>query len=241
MAQKYYYIKYVSKKDNKYFAAMITPAKCERSALFYINQKYQISKDKWELSRCEEIPYKIFSRLEKWQNIHLKKLEEKRKKNPSRINKMLNYLLWVSRIAGGKYSDYYDDDFKQRDMEKRKEIIDKINPDLVVSIHMNKFADASQNGAQVFYAKDNKGAENLANSICDELVKKFENARKLTLAGDYYMTNCTAKPSVIVECGFLSNPQEEANLIDEDYQNKMSYAIFCGIMHYFLTNYGVEM
>ena len=137
--------------------------------------------------------------------------------------------------------DYYDDDFKQRDMEKRKEIIDKINPDLVVSIHMNKFADSSQNGAQVFYAKDNKGAENLANSIRDELVKKFENARKLTLAGDYYMTNCTEKPSVIVECGFLSNPQEEANLIDEDYQNKMSYAIFCGIMHYFLTNYGVEM
>ena len=111
MAQKYYYIKYVNKRDNKYFAAMITPAKCERSALFYINQKYQISKDKWELSRCEEIPYKIFSRLEKWQNIHLKKLEEERKKNPPRINKMLNYLLWVSRITGGKYSDYYDDNY----------------------------------------------------------------------------------------------------------------------------------
>ena len=111
MAQKYYYIKYVSKKDNKYFAAMITPAKCERSALFWINQKYQISKDKWELSRCEEISYKIFSRLEKWQNIHLKKLEEERKKNPPRINKMLSYLLWVSRIAGGKYSDYYDDNY----------------------------------------------------------------------------------------------------------------------------------
>ena len=110
MAQKYYYIKYVNKKNDKYFAAMITPAKCERSALFYINQKYQISKDKWELSRCEEISYKIFSRLEKWQNIHLKKLEEERKKNPPRIDKMLNYLLWISRIAGGKYSDYYDDD-----------------------------------------------------------------------------------------------------------------------------------
>ena len=111
MAQKYYYIKYVNKKDNKYFVAMITLAKCERSALFYINQKYQISKDKWELSRCEEISYKIFSRLEKWQNLKIKKLEEERKKNPPRINKMLNYLLWVSRIAGGKYSDYYDDNY----------------------------------------------------------------------------------------------------------------------------------
>ena len=110
MAQKYYYIKYVSKKDNKYFAAMITPAKCERSALFYINQKYRIPKDVWELSRCEEISYKIFSRLEKWQNIHLKKLEEERKKNPPRINKMLSYLLWVSSVVGkDKIRNYYDD------------------------------------------------------------------------------------------------------------------------------------
>ena len=112
MAQKYYYIKYVSKKDNKYFAAMITPAKCERSALFYINQKYQISKDKWELSRCEEISYKIFSRLEKWQNLKIKKLEEERKKNPPRINKMLNYLLWVSSVVGkDKIRNYYDDNY----------------------------------------------------------------------------------------------------------------------------------
>ena len=81
-----------------------------------IKFKYRDEISNWEwreqecvVSSVEEIPYKIFSRLEKWQNIHLKKLEEERKKNPPRINKMLNYLLWVSRIAGGKYSDYYDD------------------------------------------------------------------------------------------------------------------------------------
>lgn len=112
MAQKYYYIKYVDKQGtNKYFAT-ITQAKCERSALFWINQKYQISKDMWNLSRCEEISYKIFSRLEKWQNIYLKKLEEKRKKEPPKLEKMLNYLSWVSSIVG-KTGPYYHDNWKK--------------------------------------------------------------------------------------------------------------------------------
>ena len=133
--------------------------------------------------------------------------------------------------------DYYDNDFKIRDMEKRKAIIDKVNPDLVISLHMNKFSDSSQNGSQVFYGENNKLSKDLADSIRDELVKNFDNARKLTLVGDYYMTNCTEKPAVIVECGFLSNETEEANLINEEYSDKMCYAIFCGIMHYALTNF----
>ena len=133
--------------------------------------------------------------------------------------------------------DYYDNDFKIRDMEKRKEIIEKANPDLVISIHMNKFSDSSQNGAQVFYGENNTLSKDLADSIRDELVKNFDNARQLTLVGDYYMTNCTNKPTVIVECGFLSNETEEANLMNEEYSDKMCYAIFCGIMHYALTNF----
>ena len=133
--------------------------------------------------------------------------------------------------------DYYDENFKIRDMEKRKEIIEKANPEIVISIHMNKFSDGSQNGAQVFYGDENDNSENLANAIRDELVKNFDNARPLTLLGEYYITDCTNKPTVIVECGFLSNQTEENNLINEEYQNKMSYAIFCGIMRYVLTNY----
>lgn len=135
--------------------------------------------------------------------------------------------------------DYYDNDFKIRDMEKRKEIIEKANPDLVISLHMNKFSDTSQNGAQVFYGEKNELSKSLADSIRDELVKNFDNARPLTLVGDYYITNCTDKPSVIVECGFLSNEIEEENLINEEYQDRMCYTIFCGIMHYALTNFEI--
>ena len=158
----------------------------------------------------------------------------------SKIEKYLracNINVIQTRTTMNGLYDYYDNDFKKRDMEKRKEVIEKADPDLVISLHMNKFSDASQNGAQVFYGETNSCSKNLADSIRDELVKNFDNARPLTLVGDYYMTNCTTKPSVIVECGFLSNPQEEANLIDPTYQDKMSYAIFCGIMHYVLTNF----
>lgn len=133
--------------------------------------------------------------------------------------------------------DVFNQDFKQQDMEKRKQIINNSKANLVVSIHMNKFTNSSSNGAQVFYGPNNENSHDLANSIRDEMVKNFNNARELTLEGDYYITNCSNIPTVIVECGFLSNEQEELNLINEDYQNKMCYSIFCGIARYLLINY----
>lgn len=125
-----------------------------------------------------------------------------------------------------------DDNFKKSDMEKRKEIIENINPNLVVSIHMNKFSLSSENGAQVFYNEENENGKKLADNIRDELIKRIDNARELTLSGDYYMVKCTNIPTVIVECGFLSNPEEELSLQNEDYQDTMCYSIFCGIFRY---------
>lgn len=145
-----------------------------------------------------------------------------------------------TRTTDNGLYDYYDNDFKIRDMEKRKEIIENSNAQLVVSIHMNKFSDGSQNGSQVFFGSENDNSENLANDIRNELVKRFDNARPLTLLGDYYITSCSNIPTVIVECGFLSNQQDEINLQNEEYQNKMCYAIFCGIARYVLTNYNLQ-
>jgi len=124
------------------------------------------------------------------------------------------------------------DDFKLVDMKKRAEIINNSGAQILISIHMNEFSSSSENGAQVFFEQDDTDSEKLANSIRDMLVANFENARKLTLAGDYYILNNTSPIGVIVECGFLSNPQEEANLNNEEYQNKMCYSIYCGIINY---------
>ena len=117
-------------------------------------------------------------------------------------------------------------------MQKRSEIINNSGAQLLVSIHMNKFTTNTEDGAQVFFKRDNQDSEKMANNIRDMLCANFENARELTLAGDYYILNCTNITGVIVECGFLSNPTEEQNLQQDEYINKMCYSIYAGIIKY---------
>ena len=133
--------------------------------------------------------------------------------------------------TNGLYGEVTDD-YKIVDMENRANIINKSNAQILISIHMNKFTDSSQSGAQVFFEQGNEDSEKLAESIRNILVANFDNARKLTLAGDYYILNQTEPIGVIIECGFLSNPTEEQLLQQEEYQNKMCYSIYCGIINY---------
>ena len=123
---------------------------------------------------------------------------------------------------------------KRKDMEKRKEIILKAKPDLVISIHMNQFSISSRRGAQVFYKPNDDFGKILADSI-QESFNAMEEAPRIcsALTGDYYILNCTKYPSVIAECGFLSNPEDEALLLTEEYQAKIAYSIYKGIVLYF--------
>ncbi len=122
---------------------------------------------------------------------------------------------------------------KRKDMEKRKEIIEKSNATLVVSVHMNKYALKSRRGAQVFYKNSDEKGKLLANCVQNELNDMQEATRKFDcLGGDYYILNCSSVPSIIAECGFLSNPEDEALLITDEYQGKVAYAIFKGIVSY---------
>lgn len=122
---------------------------------------------------------------------------------------------------------------KKEDMQKRKEIISNSGAQAVVSIHMNKFSLKSEKGAQVFYKTDDKNGKLFADTVMNELIGRIENARPLTLGGDFFICKCTTAPSIIVECGFLSNQEEEVLLQKEDYQDKFCYAVFCGIIRYF--------
>ena len=121
---------------------------------------------------------------------------------------------------------------KKDDMQKRKEIIEKANPDIVVSIHMNSFPLQSAIGAQVFYKKDNNEGKILADCMQGQLNKSVKNAKKTSKVGDYYMVNCTNLPAVLVECGYLSNKEEETLLQNKDYQNKFCYCLCCGIIDF---------
>jgi N-acetylmuramoyl-L-alanine amidase len=126
--------------------------------------------------------------------------------------------------------------FKKRDMQKRKELIEGADPDLLLSIHQNYYPSKSIRGAQVFYNKTNQRGRKLATSLQKKLngLYKEEKVRKRTAtSGDYFLLNCSDCPSVIVECGFLSNPEDEKLLIDEAWQKKLADTIASGVLAYF--------
>lgn len=122
---------------------------------------------------------------------------------------------------------------KKKDMQKRKEIIEKEEPSLVVSVHLNKYSLSSRKGAQIFYNEKNQNGKILAESIQKAFNELPDSGRNFSaLKGDYYILNCTNYPSVIAECGFLSNPEEEAKLVTEEYQDVVAYTLFKGIVSY---------
>ncbi len=122
---------------------------------------------------------------------------------------------------------------KKKDMQKRKEIIEKEEPSLVVSVHLNKYSLSSRKGAQIFYNEKNQNGKILAESIQKAFNELPDSERDFSaLKGDYYILNCTNYPSVIAECGFLSNPEEEAKLVTEEYQDVVAYTLFKGIVSY---------
>ena len=121
--------------------------------------------------------------------------------------------------------------FKLRDMKKRREIIQESNPDLVVSIHMNKFSDSGRSGPQVFFQSGDEKSKQFAQSVQQTLNQFTDNAHQ-ALRGDFYICQCADVPSIIVECGFLSNPTEEALLCDSKYRAKLCDAILKGIFLY---------
>ena len=122
---------------------------------------------------------------------------------------------------------------KKSEMERRKNIINSSGADLVISIHMNSFPLPSSNGAYVFYANGSGEGYNLAKSVQTSLCQSFDNAREYVSVGDYFVLNYSSIPSVLVECGFLSNPQEEANLKSDEYCQKFCYSLLVGLLSYF--------
>lgn len=126
---------------------------------------------------------------------------------------------------------------KRKDMEKRKDIINNASPTLVVSVHMNKYSLSTRRGAQVFYKENDDSAKILANCVQESFNSMEGATRKYSpLSGDYYILNCSTYPSIIAECGFLSNPQDEALLLTDEYRDAVAYAIFKGIVNYLSVN-----
>lgn len=122
---------------------------------------------------------------------------------------------------------------KQSDMNERLKIIERTNPNLVVSIHMNSFTSAEARGAVAYYREGDE-----ASKMCADLVQKsmktYCDAKLQTgKVGDYFMVNSSYYTAILIECGFISNPEEERLLNTEEYKQKMVNAIYNGILLYF--------
>ena len=121
---------------------------------------------------------------------------------------------------------------KKEDMKKRMEIVNQEDVDLFISIHLNAYPNPNVKGAQAFYQKDNEVARTFA-QIMQKHLKILTGTKMTCKQGDYYILNNAKKIGVLVECGFLSNAQDRALLIQEDYQKKLAKTLYEGISEYF--------
>ncbi len=124
---------------------------------------------------------------------------------------------------------------KRNDLKNRLKLMSDYPDSVFVSIHLNKFTTSSAVGSQVFYSKSEESAL-LADKIQKAIVTLIqpENTRvnKQATSSTYLLYNATV-PAVLVECGFLSNASELALLKQSDYQKKMAFSIYLGILEYF--------
>lgn len=121
---------------------------------------------------------------------------------------------------------------KLKDLKNRLALMNKYKNSIFISIHMNKYSTSQPNGTQVFYSPFN-GSKELAEGIQCSVASMLQpnNKRVVKVATrDIYLLHNATRPAVIVECGFLSNPNDLANLKQKNYRNELAFAILCGIM-----------
>lgn len=125
---------------------------------------------------------------------------------------------------------------KVSDIKNRVKLGNNSSADIFVSVHLNKINQQQYYGWQTFYKNKNEQSKNLATSIQNELNEAIqkENKRVSMKIDNIYIVKNVEIPATIVECGFLSNPQEEQELQQDIYQEKLAWGIYNGIMKYFL-------
>ncbi len=124
---------------------------------------------------------------------------------------------------------------KREDLTKRKEIVEENEIEIFISIHLNSFTNNKYSGAQTFYREGFKEGEELSIKIQSELknVLNEDNKRQAQKRDNIYLLNEINIPSTLVECGFLSNPEEDRLLNNDQYQEKIAWAIYTGLLNYF--------
>lgn len=142
-------------------------------------------------------------------------------------------VVYTRESDAGLYQES-DSNKKVADLQNRCALIEKTDPACTVSIHQNSYSSPEVRGAQVFYYGQSQEGKTLAEQIQQSLISRVDpdNHRQAKANDSYYLLKRTVSPTVIVECGFLSCPDEAALLIDDAYQERIAWAIHMGILQY---------
>lgn len=124
---------------------------------------------------------------------------------------------------------------KLSDMDNRLEIIQSYPDSVFLCIHQNNFTDPAYFGGQMFYNNNNPDNRTLAQIMQNRFAQlQPGNDREIKLSGDeLFLLKTNTNPSLMIECGFLSNPDEEARLSTEKYQQQLAFTIYSGLLEYF--------
>ena len=124
---------------------------------------------------------------------------------------------------------------KVSDIRNRVKIGNNSSADIFISIHLNKIPQKQYWGWQCFYSSKNEKSSELAKKIQSNLNESIqkENKRVAMKLDTVYIMKHVEIPISIVECGFLSNPEEEQQLLEDEYQNRLAWGIFNGVIEYF--------
>lgn len=135
-------------------------------------------------------------------------------------------------IRDGDYLVYKDNDNKKRsDLYNRMDFVNSINNSVLISIHQNHFENEKEWGTQIWYSPNDEESKALANhilSITKDNLQKNNNRENKKSDSSYYLLYKAKSPSVMVECGFMSNREENTKLQDDNYQSQMAYSIMLG-------------
>lgn len=122
---------------------------------------------------------------------------------------------------------------KRRDLNHRIEMANRSKADVFLSIHANSFPQTIYHGAQTFYNQNNPESKRLAEAIQEQLVSSLGPNHRKAKKGDFRVLELTRMPGVIIETGFLSNPEEARLLATEQYREQLAEAIYLGLIKYF--------
>jgi len=131
----------------------------------------------------------------------------------------------LTRVDSESLNSPYAKNKKVEDMAKRREKIRSLNPDLVISIHLNTYPLTSVSGLQCFYANETSGSQDYATAIQDQFNHSGLPIYKTVKPTDFNLVEHSPCPAVLIECGFLTNPRERQLLQTTAYQQVLAYNI----------------